>query len=93
MASTQAALVALFLFSGIPLYYTFVRGWRYFPGLGTLSQISIVLISGYWPLKILVGRSVADVTPRQEGHGPRGCEREPLLASDDLESSQPKDLA
>jgi hypothetical protein len=39
LASTQSTLVALFLFTGIPLYYTFVTGWPHFPGLVTVLNV------------------------------------------------------
>ena len=64
LASTQATLVALFLFTGMPLYYTFVTGWPHFPGLVTV-------------LKVIFSDSRAqNLTSRMESelerdHGPR----------------------
>ena len=34
-APLQALFAAAFIVVGIPLYYIFVTGWRYFPGLRT----------------------------------------------------------
>lgn len=32
-APLQALFAAIFILAGVPLYYIFVPGWRYFPGL------------------------------------------------------------
>src|SRR2546423_5770949 len=33
LAPLQGLLVSLFMFTGIPLYYTFIVGWKHIPGL------------------------------------------------------------
>ena len=91
MAPLQGILVALFMFTGIPLYYTFVTGWKRFPGLRMSLKI-VVLIPGFlginFSLERLTGRqSLTNVTAWQRGYR-LADEGDAMLPSNDTESTR-----
>ena len=77
MASLQAGLVALFMFSGVPIYYTFVTGWSRFSRIGENLQNELFLTLGLFRTSS-GGDSFSD-NIREESTVPG--EAEPLLRS------------
>lgn len=70
-APLQALFAAAFIFAGVPLYYVFVTGWRYIPGLR--MSLNALLMAGYFGIKPvdrprLRGYSLASSTGRERGY-------------------------
>lgn len=88
MAPLQGILVTLFMLTGVPLYYTFITGWKSFPGLRTSLKI-LVLISGFLGINLPLGKSTGpdNVTAWQRGYSLAG-EGDAMLPSDDIESRE-----
>ena len=72
-APLQALFAAAFIVVGVPLYYIFVTGWRYFPGLRT-SSVNFVVTVEFLGIKPPEGRrlrgfgSITSLPGRERGY-------------------------
>jgi len=71
-APLQALFAAIFILAGVPLYYIFITGWRYIPGL-RIQLFLLELRAGYLGIKptegkILRGFSLTSINGRDRGY-------------------------
>ena len=71
-APLQALFAAIFILAGVPLYYIFITGWRYIPGL-RIQLFLLELRAGYLGIKPTEGKrlrgfSLTSINGRDRGY-------------------------
>jgi hypothetical protein len=90
-APLQALFAAIFILVGVPLYYVFITGWRYIPGL-RMEPIIPVLTAGYFGIKPqegtrLRGFSLTSINGRDRGYS-LASQGHGRMSSEEVEMTQ-----